>query len=157
VFVLMVLRLWRDGAPRLLLGCALPLLLLLGLLDMVENLHFLAMLAGAEQGGGPGDAEIAAQALESMVKFHVSYLGLFLFGLAMPGRTVAERLLARLLLWVQWPVGVAIYVMPHAVAVPLVFVRFAFFLAAFALVSRIARGAVIPPAAPAAAGSGVPG
>ena len=156
VFVLMVLRLWRDGAPRLLLCCALPLLLLLGLLDMVENLHFLAMLAGAEQGGGPGDAEIAAQALESMVKFHVSYLGLFLFGLAMPGRTVAERLLARLLLWVQWPLGVAIYVMPHAVAVPLVFVRFAFFLAAFALVSRLAGSSLSAPAAPAATGSGAP-
>lgn len=150
VFVLMGWRLWRDGAPRLLLSCALPLLLLVGLLDMVENLHFLAMLAGAEQGLDPGDGRIAAQALASMVKFHVSYLGLFLLGLSLPGRTQAERLLARLLLFVQWPAGIAIYVLPHAVALPLVFVRFAFFLAAFACVWRIS-------ASPrAASGSGVP-
>ena len=41
------------------------------------------------------------------------------------------------MVFVQWPVGVAIYVLPQPFALPLVFVRFAFFLAAFALVASI--------------------
>jgi hypothetical protein len=137
VFVLMAVRLWRNEAPRLLLAVGLPLLILVGLLDMVENFHFLAMLASTEQGHPPADAQIAWQAVQSMVKFHVSYLGLLLLGLALPRDGVRQRALAALLVFVQWPVGVAIYVLPQTLAVPLVFVRFAFFLAAFALVASI--------------------
>jgi hypothetical protein len=137
VFVLMASLQWRDGAPRLLLVVGLSLLLLLGLLDMVENFHFLAMLASVEQGHPPTDAEISWQAVESMFKFHVSYLGLFVFGLALPRNTAPQRALVGLMVVVQWPVGVAIYVLPPFLAVPLVFVRFAFFLAAFGLVASI--------------------
>ena len=137
VFVLMGSLLWRDGAPRLLLGTALGLLLALGLLDMVENFHFLAMLAGAEQGQPPTDAEIHWQAIESMFKFHVSYLGLLLLGLSLPRADARQRLLAGLMVIVQWPVGVAIYVVPEMLALPLVFVRFAFFLVSFALIVSI--------------------
>ena len=137
VFVLMASLRWRDGEARLLLVVGLALLLLLGLLDMIENFHFLAMLARAEQGHPPTDAEIGWQAVESMFKFHVSYLGLFVFGLALPRNSVRQRALVGLMVFVQWPVGVAIYVLPQSLALPLVFVRFAFFLAAFALVASI--------------------
>lgn len=137
VFVLMASQLWRDGAPRLLLVVGLALLLLLGLLDMIENFHFLAMLASTEQGHTPADSEISWQAVESMFKFHVSYLGLFVFGLALPRNGALQRALAGLMVFVQWPVGVAIYVLPQSFALPLVFVRFTFFLAAFALVASI--------------------
>ena len=144
VFVLMTMLAWRGGAPRLLLGVALAMLMLLVLLDMVENFHFLAMLASAEQGHAPRDAEIAWQAAESMLKFHVSYLGMFLLGLALPRERSMQRWLSNLLVYVQWPVGVAIYVVPPMLAAPLVFVRFAFFLAAFTLLAAmpVARGAV---------------
>jgi hypothetical protein len=137
VFLLMTLHLWRHGAPRLLLTVGLALLVSVGLLDMIENLHFLAMLASTEQGHPPADAEIAWQAVESMFKFHVSYLGLLLLGLTLPRGGVRQRAMAALLVFVQWPVGVAIYVLPQVLAVPLVFVRFAFFVAAFALVASI--------------------
>ena len=146
VFVLLFSLLWRDGAPRLLLIVGLGLLLLVGLLDMAENFHFLAMLAAAEQGRAPADDEIGWQAVESMFKFHVSYLGLLLLGLALPRNDARQRALAGLMVYVQWPVGVAIYVLPRAIAVPLVFVRFAFFLASFALVASIygpRRGAAV--------------
>ena len=137
VFVLLGSLLWRDAAPRLLLGVGLTLLLALGLLDMVENFHFLVMLASAEQGRPPTDAEIGWQAMESMFKFHVSYLGLLLLGLALPRKSARQRALAGLTVFVQWPVGVAIYVLPASWALPLVFVRFAFFLTAFGLVASI--------------------
>lgn len=137
VFVLLALVLWERGTSRVLLVVCLSLLLATGLLDMVENFHFLAMLAGAEQGHPPVDVQIAWQAVESMLKFHVSYLGLLLLGFAVPRDTQAQRMLSGLLCFVQLPVGVAIYVVPHAVAVPLVFARFAFFLASFTLIAWI--------------------
>jgi len=137
VFVLMASLLWRDDAPRLPLVVGLALLLLLGLLDMIENMHFLAMLAATEQGHPPPDAEIGWQAVESMFKFHVSYLGLLVLGTALPRKDAMQRALANLMIFVQWPVGVAIYVLPQSLALPLVFVRFTFFLAAFALVALI--------------------
>ena len=145
VFVLMASLLWRDGAPRLLLIVGLALLLLLGLLDMIENFHFLAMLASTEQGHPPVEAEISWQAVESMFKFHVSYLGLFVLGLALPRTGARQRALAGLMVFVQWPVGVAIYVLPQPFALPLVFVRFAFFLAAFALLASIHGRRRTPP------------
>lgn len=137
VFVLLSSQLLRDGGPRLLIALGLGFMLATALLDMVENFHFLTLLSAAEQGHGPTDDAIAWQAAESMFKFHVSYLGLLLFGLALPRSTPMLRTLATLLVAVQWPVGVAIYVSPPFIALPLVFVRFAFFLASFTLVARI--------------------
>ena len=160
VFVLLAGELNQRGAPRLLLGVSAILLLALGLLDTVENFHFMAMLAAAEQGRPPSDAEISWQVVESLFKFHVSYLGLFLLGLAMPRVTQAQRLLANLSVYLQLPVGVAIYVLPQALAVPLVFVRFSYFVLALAMVGWLygaGRDATRAAAMPSAAsGSGAP-
>jgi heme A synthase len=95
------------------------------------------MLARAEHGLLPSSAEIGAQVFESLLKFHVSYLGLFLMGLALPRRSARERLLSNLCVFVQLPVGVLIYVTPPTMALALVFVRFAFFLTALLLVASI--------------------
>src|SRR5216683_249770 len=137
-FVALGAILHRAGAARLILFTAVGLLL------------FLVMLARAEAGIPPSSEEIAAQAWESLLKFHVSYLGLFLLGLALPRRTPAERALSNLSLFVQLPVGVLIYVTPQAVSVPLVFVRFAYFVTALILVAMIfgkpaARPAAVSP------------
>lgn len=137
VFLTLGVILLRLGQSRALTLVATGLLLGLGLLDMIENFHFMVMLAGAEQGIFPSAVEISLQVFESLFKFHVSYLGLFLLGLVLPRRNARERLLANLSLFVQLPVGILIYVTPAAVAFPLVFVRFLYFLAALALVSGI--------------------
>lgn len=132
VFLGLGVLLVRRGAPRALVLTATGLLLGLSLLDFVENFHFLAMLGRAELGLLPSDAEIELQVIESLLKFHVSYLGLFLIGFALPR---SERLLANLSWFVQLPVGVAIYVAPPALATPLVLVRFAYFVTALVLVA----------------------
>jgi len=152
-FVALGAILHRAGAARLILFTAVGLLLFLALLDMAENFHFMVMLARAEAGIPPSSEEIAAQVWESLLKFHVSYLGLFLLGLALPRRTPAERALSNLSLFVQLPVGVLIYVTPQAVSVPLVFVRFAYFVTALILVAMIFGK---PAALPTAVGSGAP-
>lgn len=113
------------------------LLLGVALLDMVENFHFMAMLARAEQGLLPSSREIAFQVFESLLKFHMRYLGLFRLGFALPRRSRRERLLSNLSWCVQLPVGILIYVTPPAIAFPLVLIRFGYFLTALILLSAI--------------------
>jgi hypothetical protein len=117
----------ERGGAKVMVFAATGLLLGVAFLDMLENFHFLVMLAGVEHGVVPSTAEIGAQVLESLFKFHVSYLGLLLLGFALPRTTRAERLFSNLAWFVQLPVGILIYVVPHGVALPLVFVRFTCF------------------------------
>jgi hypothetical protein len=140
LFLLMGQRLLERGAARALVFPAVALLLGVAFLDGLENFHFLTMLADAERGAPPGAGEIAAQVGESMLKFHASYFGLFLLGLAQARRTTAERVLRFLLVFVQLPVGIAIHVSPAWLATPLVFVRFTFFVVAL-LLSGLVFGA----------------
>jgi hypothetical protein len=137
MYVLLARELLARGADRRIVRVALGFLFSVAVLDMAENFHFLTMLAGAEQGITPSRAEIAAQVWESLLKFHVSYIGMFVLGLALPRTTAAERALAFLCVFVQAPMGIAIYVTPHEVALPLVFGRFIYFLAALFLVAWI--------------------
>jgi hypothetical protein len=156
VFVLLGLLLVRAGASRPLVAVALSLLFLLSLLDMIENFHFMAMLARAEQGSLPSPREIELQHIETLLKFHVSYLGLFVLGLALPRRTAAQRWLANLSCFVQLPVGVLVYVTPPALSLPLVFVRFGYFLVALILAGEAFHEPAAPLSARVAVGSGAP-
>lgn len=135
VFLLLAIHLLRTGAARVLVHVGAGALLLVGLLDFAENFHFLGMLAAAEQGHAPSHAAIEWQAWESTLKFHVSYFGLFVLGLTFPSRTRPERWLRGLTLYVQLPVGIAVHVAPRALAVPLVFARFGYFVTALVLVA----------------------
>ena len=56
-------------------------------LDILENHHILSLLALAEHGRPIDDAAIAFQEILSSTKFSISYLSLFLFGLAIPRTT----------------------------------------------------------------------
>ena len=134
LFVTLGVLLVRGGALRALVYLSIGLLVALALLDLIENLHFLVMLARAEQGLVPRATEIELQVFESLVKFHVSYLGLFLLACALPRRTRAERLLVGLS-FAQLPVGILIYVTPRALSFALVFVRFSYFVAALVLIA----------------------
>jgi hypothetical protein len=134
-FVVLALVLEERGAKQSTVRIALGMLLFLGFLDLLENTHFLTMLQRAEQGLPPSDFEIGAQVMESLVKFHVGYFAVFVLAMTMPRTTAEERWLANLSTYVQLPVGLLIYVTPRAVAVPLVFVRFGYFLTAFVLLA----------------------
>jgi hypothetical protein len=133
LFLASFVRLLQAGSPRLLVYASIGCILLLALLDMVENFHFLAMLGRAELGMAPTGGEIELQVWESLLKFHVGYLGVLLFGLAMPRQSRSARLLGDLCVWFQAPVGILIYVTPRFISFPLVFVRFSFFVAALLL------------------------
>ena len=127
MFLTLGASLWRGTGSRVLLFASLGLLAVSGLLDLLENMHFLAMISTALQGMEVSQAQIELQVWESLAKFHISYLGLFLLGFALPRETQLEKALCFALRWVQLPVGLLIYLTPPAIAVGLVMTRFTFF------------------------------
>ncbi|MBI3523400.1 MAG: hypothetical protein HY066_02540 [Betaproteobacteria bacterium] len=139
MFLVLGASLWKRAGSRVLLLAALSLLALSGLLDMLENMHFLTLISTALQGMEISLAQIKLQAWESLVKFHVSYLGLFLLGFAMPNQTLLEKALCFAFRWVQLPVGLLIYLTPPAIAIPLVLTRFTFFFLSLVAISLIFR------------------
>ena len=151
VVVALGVLLVRDGANRALTTVAIVLLGLTGLFDYLENLHFLTMLSSAEQGLGVTLNEIRGQVFESMLKFHVSYAGLFMLGTVMPRRTARERAVAGAAMYLQLPVGILVYTAPPSLAHAMVLVRTAFFVTALCgLGAAYRRRAAMQPVALAA-------
>ncbi len=130
---------WQYTTAKSVLTAACALMGLAALLDLAENMHFLAMLSAAEQGLGVQMAHIEMQMWESLIKFHVSYLGLFLLGFALPATDNVEKALCFVLRWIQLPVGLLIYLTPKEIAGPLVLVRFTFFFLALLAIAIIFR------------------
>ncbi len=85
---------------------ALGAMLAVSALDLVEDHHILALLDAAEAGTVPNVEQIAWQVAESATKFSVSYVALFLFGLAIPRDTRLGVVLALFLTVVTVATGV---------------------------------------------------
>lgn len=130
----------KSSAPSWLVRSTHALLLLLGLLDMTENFHFMTMLQAAEHGIAPSAGEISFQIWESLFKFHVGYLGVLLLSFVLPQRTAGERALIFAARWVNVPVGVLVYCFPQPLATVLLFCRFGFFLYALVAVGWLFGG-----------------
>lgn len=130
---------WERTLSRPLLVASLSLTGLFAALDLLENMHFLSLISAALLGQDVSPTHIELQVWESLVKFHVSYLALFLLGLALPCASRLEMALCFALRWVQLPVGLLIYLVPAEFAKPLVFGRFTFFLVALLLLWAIFR------------------
>ncbi|CAN5133014.1 hypothetical protein BH11PSE11_BH11PSE11_34430 [soil metagenome] len=128
-----------QSKRRAMLVASIGLLLLSGLLDLLENMHFMTMLAAAEHGLEIGAPQIELQVCESLAKFHLSYLGLFLLGFVLPNTSRLERALCLSMRWLQLLVGLLIYLVPKQLAIPLVLTRFSFFLFALLAMAAIFR------------------
>jgi hypothetical protein len=109
------------------------------LLDMIEDHHILAMLYGAEVGTEPTAGQLTLQHTISQVKFNVSYLGLFLIGLAVPRRTLAGKALALLLTVSTLVQGVWLYAAPVAAIPAGNLARWIGFAVGFALMIQVSR------------------
>lgn len=134
MFLTMGLTMWNRVESNALLSVALALMAASGLLDLLENMHFLGMLSAAMQGLEISATHVELQVWESLVKFHISYLGLFLLGYALPKNTMIDRSLCFTLRWIQLPIGLLIYLIPPDTARLLVFGRFTFFVVSLMLV-----------------------
>jgi hypothetical protein len=131
LFFLLFARLRRGQVDGLLLGAGAAAMLLTGLLDCLENQHIVMLLNSAERGVAIGAEQIQWQAVESQVKFGVSYFGVVLFALAFPRRTLVERSVA-LGTGVVYPIlGVAALSAPAPLLPLLGLARVLFFLTGF--------------------------
>lgn len=109
------------------------------LLDMIEDHHILAMLYNAELGDAPSSGQLALQHTISQVKFNISYLGLFLFGIATPRETLAGKALALLLTVGTLVQGVWLYAAPAGALPAGNAGRWIGFAVGFALVIQVSR------------------
>jgi len=130
----------RTPAMRVLVAIAIGAILVTALLDMIEDHSILAMLRLAERGEDPSAGAIAVQHVISQVKFHVSYFGLFLVGLAVPRTSRAAVVLAWLLTVGTLVQGAWLYAAPDAALPAGNMGRWFGFLVGFALVARISGG-----------------
>jgi hypothetical protein len=100
-------------------------------LDILEDQHLFALLrASAEPGAITADA-LRFEHLVSQSKFHLSYAGLFFFGLGLPRGDRFERAFALAIALPVPVLGAAIWVAPSELAMPLNVARWVGFLAGF--------------------------
>jgi hypothetical protein len=132
-------RALETSATRALVTLSIAMMLGTAVLDMIEDHHILAMLYGVESGSVPTAGQIAFQHTLSQVKFNVSYLGLFLLGLAMPRATLAGCALAVLLTVGTLVQGAVLYAAPVAMLPVGNFSRWLGFVAGFALLILVVR------------------
>jgi hypothetical protein len=139
MFLTMGASLWKRTGSKAILGLSLSLLATSTLLDLFENMHFLTMISDALQGLTISQSHIDVQVWESLLKFHVSYLGLFFLGFSLPNDTWLEKALCFLLRWVQLAIGLLIYLVPPSVAGVLLLGRFMFFLLGSLAIAAVFR------------------
>lgn len=140
VFLSVGTVMWKSSSSKLLLAVGVGLMLLTALLDFFEDVHFQTMISAAQNGFEIGLAQMEGQVWLSMVKFHISYLGLFLIGICLPHETKLEKLLTFVLIFVQAPVGIMIYAGPQSLAYFLVLTRFGIFIFSLVATALIFRG-----------------
>ncbi|MCE9571833.1 MAG: hypothetical protein K8W52_01625 [Deltaproteobacteria bacterium] len=138
-FFLMFAQRVATPATRTMLAIAVGAVLLTAVLDMIEDHHILAMLGSTEAGAPPSAGEIAFQHTLSQVKFNVSYLGLFLFGLTVPRTRLAGTALALLLTIGTLVQGAWLYVAPLELQAIGSMGRWVGFIAGFALAIAVVR------------------
>lgn len=102
-------------------------------LDIVEDHHIVTMLDAAEQRMLPSVLEITVQTVLSSSKFTLSYVALFLFGLAIPRATRLGLVLAWFLTAGTLVTAVIGYALPPAKAMAFDSGRWVGFLVGFAL------------------------
>jgi hypothetical protein len=147
-------KLVEAHATRALLRLGLLALLTTAVLDIVEDQHLFALSKTLELGEEVGFGTLRAQHLLSQTKFHVSYVGLFLFGLGLPRRDAWERAFA-FAVAVPIPVlGSLLWIAPARYEFPLSVGRWFGFLVGFAgALVLLRRPTPVAPAPVAARGA----
>ena len=137
-FVVFGRRIATDET-RTLIAIATGFIFATALFDMVEDHHILAMLNATVSGNDPTAGEIVLQQTISQVKFNLSYVSLFLYGLAVPRQTRAGVALSLLLTVGTLVQGAWLYAAPPAMLPAGNFGRALGFIIGFALAIPIAR------------------
>ncbi len=132
LFVLLA-DLAAPHGTRALLRLGLLALLATAVLDVVEDQHLFALTRALEAHEPIGPAVLRGQHVLSQSKFHLSYVGLFLFGLGLPRRDAFERAYSAAIALPLPLLGALLWIAPSALEMPLNVARWASFIAGFAL------------------------
>jgi hypothetical protein len=130
-FIVLTIRL-KDMLDGRLLSVALGAMLLTVLLDSIENHHIMTMVHAIQNGLPLSTTDGHLQMVASQVKFHASYLAVFLFAFGYWQFGRLGRITA-IVLWCYIPSGILISVVPVEQARLLVLGRTVFFVFAFIL------------------------
>ena len=131
-FVFLAVR-FREVMDRWVSGVALGAMLLTVFLDAVENQHILVMLHSMQHLLSLTSEESRIQMVASAVKFHSSYVGIFLFAFGYWKQGGLGRWIARIFWLGYLPLGLLILAMPVELTKPVALARVSFFVIAFLL------------------------
>ena len=133
-FLLLASAVFRKRSRFVTYGATL-LLFATGVLDLVENHHIQTMLDSARLNIPVLQTEISERARYSMLKFHCSYLGLFLFSFVLPKDTFLERLLRWGIRLILVPSGILLYTVTGQAGQVFMLVRYAGMILGFGALS----------------------
>ncbi len=131
-FTLLAVRFRSSMDPRM-SAVALGAMLLTVVLDMVENHHITMMLHSIEHMLPLSAEESRIQMIASAVKFHSSYVAVFLFAFGYCKQGNLGRWIARIIWAGYLPLGILMSVVPVELIKPLAFTRVTFFVIVFLL------------------------
>lgn len=140
-FVLLAVRFSATVDSRM-ITVALSAILLTAFLDAVENGHIMMMIHSIQHGLPVSVTESQGQMVLSHVKFHSSYVALFLFAFGFWKEGGLGRAIASVF-WLYALLGLVVMVMPTELARPLALGRTLFFIASFLLSAVFFRRCVL--------------
>lgn len=115
VFIFLAIRLWSKERGQILIAVALGALLVTAYLDLQENHELITFLHMSQLGWAIEPQMLHSRMVWSQLKFHSSYLGLFLFAFLLPDKTLTEKVLRWTLLVAFVPIGILVYTFPQPI------------------------------------------
>jgi hypothetical protein len=103
------IKTWGAEATRFIWLTTYSIIAAVGLLDFVENFHTHSMLEEVKAGSSIMAHDIQWQSTESMLKWHLAYLGFFLMAFLIPINTPTEKMLKYSLWFFFVPTGILVY------------------------------------------------
>jgi hypothetical protein len=133
------LGLWAvaTAETRLAAGLAIGGLILAGILDYAENLHFIVMYARLDAGFALTADEIGWRMWASALKWHLAYFGLAMASFVIPVRGLVSLILVWSLRIVLPVVGVLIYAGPEAWRPLMGLARYVLMLSGFLMIAVV--------------------
>lgn len=134
------IKTWGTDTTRFIWLTTYALIGAVGLLDFVENFHIYSMLQEAKGGAAVTAQDIQWQSTESMLKWHLAYMGFFLMGFLIPANTATEKMLKYSLWFFFVPTGILVYATTGTLlGVIFQWVRYLNLLSGFVLIFLIMR------------------
>lgn len=128
-----------------------------GVIDLEENHHILAMLSMAEHGLPIAASEIVHRAVTSQLKWMFGHVAFALVAVLLPARDALTKAFRATLVFVQLPLGAAVWVVSDpAASHALIWARYLSLISGFLAVAYLARRSSPAPDADVGVDSGVP-